>query len=398
MGKKRKERSSGQANNAFPPAHALGGMLFIAAIAVGFIMSLFNPGIGLLEKDIDVATRLAQERERERGVWETILHVSRGEWSDLVEQRYESSLPLRDFAVHCWTAFRYAFFREGRPGVIIGTEEWLFTAQEFHVSEEEEETLATSLEAILETREFLRERNIDLIVALVPSKSRVYHHKLGGYALPSAVAERYSLLLRMLHAYEVNAPDLYAAMVAARGDGQVFLRTDTHWTPFGAERAAASIADAAFPLLKNRNIERLEFKTVRSAPVEHRGDLLPFIPLGRFERLMGPRPDIFSQAKTSRVYGDPEEAGLFGEITIPVTLVGTSFSAGEAWNFDGFLKERLEADVLTLAQEGRGPFLPMREYLESDTFWELSPHLVIWEIPERYLILPHRVIDELSAD
>jgi alginate O-acetyltransferase complex protein AlgJ len=80
--------------------------------------------------------------------------------------------------------------------------------------------------------------------------------------------------------------------------------------------------------------------------------------------------------------------GLFDEVTIPVTLVGTSYSAGRPWNFDGALKEVLGADVLNVAAEGQGPLVPMQRYLDSPRFADAPPALVIWEIPERYVVLP----------
>ena len=68
-----------------------------------------------------------------------------------------------------------------------------------------------------------------------------------------------------------------------------------------------------------------------------------------------------------------------------MALVGTSYSAGEAWDFAGALREALGADVLQAAQEGEGPFEPMSDYLEDDAFLQTPPRLVVWEIPERYL-------------
>ncbi|MBA7714020.1 putative alginate O-acetylase AlgJ [subsurface metagenome] len=77
--------------------------------------------------------------------------------------------------------------------------------------------------------------------------------------------------------------------------------------------------------------------------------------------------------------------GLFDKLQIPVALVGTSYSAGEAWNFDGALKAALEADVLNVAKEGQGPFVPMKKYLESPALDDPRPDVIIWEIPERHL-------------
>ena len=37
------------------------------------------------------------------------------------------------------------------------------------------------------------------------------------------------------------------------------------------------------------------------------------------------------------------------------------------------------------ARDGKGPFVPMLDYLDSADFKNAPPQLVIWELPERYL-------------
>ena len=74
-----------------------------------------------------------------------------------------------------------------------------------------------------------------------------------------------------------------------------------------------------------------------------------------------------------------------------MTLVGTSYSANTNWNFEGFLKEYLETDVLNMADQGLGPLVVMDKYLENDAWKNSPPRLVIWEMPERYLLMPHGV-------
>jgi alginate O-acetyltransferase complex protein AlgJ len=79
------------------------------------------------------------------------------------------------------------------------------------------------------------------------------------------------------------------------------------------------------------------------------------------------------------------DEGLFDTLEIPVALVGTSYSATGVWNFDGALRDALEGDVLKVAEQGHGPFVPMEKYLSSPSIDDPRPQVVIWEIPERYL-------------
>jgi alginate O-acetyltransferase complex protein AlgJ len=87
---------------------------------------------------------------------------------------------------------------------------------------------------------------------------------------------------------------------------------------------------------------------------------------------------------------DPGNA-LFGDQSFPVALVGTSYSANPQWNFEGFLKEALQTDILNAADEGRGPFETMKDYLEDDSFATNPPDLIVWEIPERYLSVSYEL-------
>ncbi len=376
-----------------PGASVVTGILFIGVLSAGLGLSLFNPALGLLVKDGGVGAWKYQSDEA--GFKEKMSGVLKGEWSEELQHRYEEGLLIGDFSVHLWTALRYLAFREGRSGVLVGEENWLFTTEEFIHVENEEKSLNMSLEYILNVRDALMGRDIELIVALIPSKARVYSEKLGRYTFPTYAEKRYHWFLEKLHEYGVWAPDLYKELVSAKKENQVFLRTDTHWNPFGAEKTAESIAGIGAALLTQKGADRADFYSEVTGFREYRGDLLSFIPLGTLEDIIGPKPDRITVVRTNLLEDSADGSRLFGEVSIPVTLIGTSFSKGENWNFDGFLKEHLAADVLQMAREGKGPYEPMNEYLRSDTFINIKPSLIIWEIPERYLIKPPIVEEEL---
>lgn len=305
-----------------------------------------------------------------------------GEWTTDLEQAFEEALPVYRPALHLWTALRYAVFGEGGRGLVVGEDGWLFTSEELEAAPTDGERVARAAAYIGAVRAELASRDAALLIALVPSKARIYEDRLGGHDLPGVVAARYDAVRRLV---DVPAPDLRPALRAAREDGTaVFLRTDTHWTPAGARVAAETIAGPARTILDERGVGRTRFETGGAGSVTHRGDLLRFLPLGPFAEALGPGSEPVTRYETVAAGGTG--GGLFDDPSIPVTLVGTSYSAGELWNFGGALSRALEADVLTVAAEGEGPFAPMHEYLESDTIEDQPPELVIWEIPERYLI------------
>ena len=152
---------------------------------------------------------------------------------------------------------------------------------------------------------------------------------------------------------------------------------------FGAELVASTLATEA-ELLGFSSFKTEDFATIEQETIDHEGDLLSFIPLGKF-RHIGPKPDKLTKLQTTKRGDLGNGLGLFGNTSIPITLVGTSYSANPLWNFEGALKEALGADVLNVADEGEGPTVPMVNYLKSEAFLETPPELIIWEIPERFL-------------
>lgn len=308
----------------------------------------------------------------------------RGEQAARYERTFNEALPFRDAAISTWGVLEYTLLNEGREGVLVGSDDWLFTDEEVAFYEGAAAETARKLAFIDQTRTRLAEHGATLIVALVPDKSRVYAEHVGR-PLPNYTSARYGAFRADLVAGGVLAPDLLTPLQNAKTDTQVYLRTDTHWTPAGAEVVAATLADA----LADKDIPGLfeaEYETETTGQRPHEGDLLKFLPLGVLRSRLGPPPDHLETRRTQNVSGS--SGGLFGAQTVPVTLIGTSYSADDTWNFAGALQKELGADVLNLAAEGRGPLPPMRAYLDSPELRDTPPTLVVWEIPERYLPVP----------
>jgi alginate O-acetyltransferase complex protein AlgJ len=308
-----------------------------------------------------------------------------GGWTAAYERRLEQGLALRGPAVSLWTLARYRLFAQGNRGVLIGRQGWLFTAEEFQAAGDLEASLRVDEAAVREVRDELERRGVHLVVALVPAKARVYPDKLGRYALPAGPAGRYRELLALLSGLGIPAPDLLAPLSTARRRGEVFLRNDTHWTPLGAGAVAEALAPTVSGLLQEAGSPRARFASSDGPPREYRGDLLNFLPLGPFQERLGPRPDVISPRLTAAA--EPA-GGLFDRPAIPVVLAGTSYSAGELWNLEGALKTALGADVLNVAEQGRGALAPMKALLSGTVPEEVGADVVVWEIPERYFVLP----------
>jgi alginate O-acetyltransferase complex protein AlgJ len=197
----------------------------------------------------------------------------------------------------------------------------------------------------------------------------------------------YTSFIGELEKRGITTINLLEPLEIAKTQQDVFLKTDTHWTLYGADVAARTIADVVRKNNLLTSLDSAAFETSEaSIGTPHKGDLLNYLPLGNFQEPLGPAFDTLYEQQTIQ---QGESGGLFGSSTIPVTLVGTSYSANPLWNFEGALKEALGADVLNVANQGEGPVVPMRDYLSSPEFRDTPPELVIWEIPERFLRVPY---------
>ena len=219
----------------------------------------------------------------------------------------------------------------------------------------------------------------DLIVALVPAKASIYPEELGRYRRPAEPAARYDRLLALLAQRGIATPDLRPLLRAAKERAPTYLRTDTHWTPFGARIVARALADtvAGHDLGADKTFTEHDLPVVEHSRRPHalcaRGSLRQ---LGWRHRPTASRPSTRSRRKAARCSATiPCRSPWSGRATAP-TRNGASKPA---------LKIALGRDVLNLAAEGKGPFQPMSDYLQSDAFKATPPKLVVWEIPERFV-------------
>lgn len=310
-----------------------------------------------------------------------------GRMARAFETHYDQQFPVRNFALGLWTAIQYQLFDEAATGVVIGRDGWLYTLEEFQLGNQPEREVQKNIALIAAVRDRLAARGIDLVVAVVPAKASIYPEHLGRRQPPSAHRRLHAQLLAGLQRQGVVAADLAPTLRAGKADGLTYFRTDTHWTPMGARRAADAIAarvrEAGFGGEVAQHYHRIADDTV-----EHRGDLFNFLPLRPYFGWLEPPPDRLRQTRSEPL----QSGGLLDESPAPkVALVGTSYSVNPRWNFDGSLREALREDLLNVAQDGRGPFNPMSDYLHGKVLQEAPPRLVIWELPERYLPTPQRL-------
>lgn len=295
------------------------------------------------------------------------------------EAHYDAVFPVKTLGVNLWGAIQYRVFGEGRPGVIVGENGWLYTREEFAAPADAEARIEARLDEIARVQAQLSARGIGLTVALLPAKARVYPEHLPAQRPAPVHRELHARAHAALAQRRIAAPDLLTGLLACKRVAPVFLRTDTHWTPQGAACAARALTIGVPP-----NEPLSAFVTTPGERMLVHGDLLQFLPLAPHFASWLPAADRVRLQYTQAA--DTGSEALLAEAPAPrVLLVGTSYSADARWNFDGALREALAADVLNLAEPGRGPFAPMQALLGQLDTLPAPPRHVIWEIPERYL-------------
>lgn len=311
--------------------------------------------------------------------------VLNGRLAKAAETHYDEHFPIKRIGTNLWAALDFKLFNEGRAGVVLGRDQWLFSDEEFKPTADADALVQENLALVRGVRDTLRRHGSDLVLAIVPAKARVYAEHIGEQTPASLHDDLYQRFHAQARQAGVFAPDLLAPMQQAKLRGQVFLRTDTHWTPMGAEVAAQTLAEAVArqALLTG---EPQAFVTEAGKTGPYKGDLTNFLPLDPLFSNLLPSPDRLQQRSTrpAAAEGVSDDA-LFADDQVPVALVGTSYSANPHWNFLGALQQALRSDVVNYAEDGHGPLLPMLKYLQSDAFKNSSAQVVVWEFPERYL-------------
>jgi len=311
--------------------------------------------------------------------------ILNGRWAKAAETHYDEEFPIKRIGTNLWAALDYKLFNEGRPGVELGKDQWLYTDEEFNAVVNGEQNEADNLAIIQGVRDALKAQGTELVLAIIPAKTRLYPEHIGANKPASLHTDLYQQFHAQVAQAGVFAPDLLTPLQGAKQNGQVFLRTDTHWTPMGAEVVAQQLG-AAIAQKNPLNGEPTKFTTQAKETSAYKGDLTNFLPLDPLFSNLLPQPDQLQQRSTDLVEAQASgDDALFADSDVAVGLVGTSYSANPNWNFLGALKQALHSDVVNYAEDGHGPVLPMLKYLQTDAFKNSPPQVLIWEFPERYL-------------
>jgi alginate O-acetyltransferase complex protein AlgJ len=305
--------------------------------------------------------------------------ILQGKAAQTLETCFEAALPIRELGINFWAMLRYVVFNAGEGGVVVGESGWLFSSEEFFAPEFAQENITNNFKTISIVNDELAQRGVQLVVVPVPSKARI-HEQWSTLQPTTEHQSLYPELIDFLRQHNIAHVNVLTSFIAA--GGSLFLKTDTHWLP----EAAAIAADGLRSFSSNReSAKQFSRSDFREASLQ--GDLANFIPLSPwFASFAPPEETLISWD----VVANNASLDLFEDIPLPsIALVGTSYSANPRWNFDGSLKIALNEDVINFATEGQGPMVPMFEFLDEYQKDLPTLHMVVWEIPERYLVQPY---------
>ena len=311
-----------------------------------------------------------------------------GLWSGEVTQEidtiYRANLPHRDPAVGIIGAVRYIALGEGRDGVVVGRDGWLFSDEEYRPLATAPHGLDKTVGYIASVRETLRAVGAELVLVPLPAKLDMERAQAGDDAPSKRIEQDYAAFLRALDGAGVETVDT-RPVLSQRPDP--FFRTDTHWTPAAARDVAEAVANSG-----RVAIGEASFDVVPGPAVSFTGDLVSFVTSDSLAPFVGLRPEHVTPYVAEAVAETGADGGMDifgGGASGAYALVGTSYSANPNWSFAEALKLSLAQDVLNYAEEGQGPVAPMAAFLSrlaSGT--EEVPPVVIWEFPVRYLTDP----------
>lgn len=296
--------------------------------------------------------------------------------------QYERSLPHRPLAQGWLGAARYLLAGEGRAGVLVGRDGWLFTSEETRRADPEQIARAVDYVSMIERH--LGAFGSDLVIVPVPAKLDIARAAVAGTLPAEEMATQYATFVTALAERGIAMVDTRAALIAAHDDNTpAFLRTDTHWTPHGAASVAAAVAASGLIPLGEAIFRRID-----AEPVGFPGDLVSFVTTDPIAPRLGLAPETVVPwvAEDTR----PAAGGIFATDAVgpEVVLIGTSYSANANWSFGPALSVALRRPILNLAEEGLGPIRTMAAFVAADSSAQAPPATVIWEFPIRYLADP----------
>lgn len=295
-----------------------------------------------------------------------------------------------------WLQFvNFTWLKEGGQKVVIGSQGWYFfkpgLAYMLSRNAPAKQPNATNdpVAAIVDFRDQLAARGVQLMVMPVPNKDSVYPDRLTSRAraMRGVMSPRTRKVLAGLRDAGVEVVDLFQEFKAARlradanTETPLYLAQDTHWSPVGVKIAARSVAHR---LIELGWVEpgRVDYRE-QPAPVNRMGDLLRMLESPPIERALHSEtvPTVqVVRSENGQLYSDEPGAQILvlGDSFMRVYQTDAPNSAG----FIAHLAEDLKQPMMSLVNDGGGATLAREELCARPVFLK-NKKVVVWEFVER---------------
>jgi SGNH hydrolase-like domain, acetyltransferase AlgX len=282
-------------------------------------------------------------------------------------------------------------FSYGKDGFIfagLGDLTWFLKSQK-----PSEARVDASINLIAQINKVLAKRNIKLVFTMVPMVERVYENKLpASFKLTAPLKSFYERRLPALQKAGVFAPDLNSAFMTSgkRYDAQfpLYLRQDNHWSSIGGVEAARIVAQAIRGKYAStlETLPEVKYDIEWSEPEESNGNYYRALPEAERTKL---KPELFKPVN----FLAKASSDLLTDRTPGIAVVGTSYSENRQFGFVEGLAYHLSKETVNNAEAGKGPWAPMFDYLNSDSFQNNPPKILVWEFPEAFMVRSMKPVD-----
>ena len=324
-----------------------------------------------------------------------------GSWMLAAERYLREASPVVWWLRSSWNELLLRAGLSQCESVHVGQGDWLFLRAEveadaarFHAG------AAVRRQAFCRVRDRVRAAGAELLVLVVPDKSRIYPTspiRAASWRRPKA--DHYATLLGELRECGIAAADAAAALQAARAaspDELFYYRTDTHWRPLGALAAAQAVAAVVEggPLAA-RLPPRHALQLGAHSGQPGLGDLAASLGIGTIEvEASGGKRRTAALSLTAQRYVEPFDSYAVAAVdpqdrlvldgkdpAASILLVGTSYTDANGLQA---LMLALGRSIRVVQENGATSLVPMQRALrELADPAQPRPQLVVWEIVER---------------
>lgn len=290
-------------------------------------------------------------------------------------------LPMQGSADTWNAALRYRLLGDTGAQVALGCPGWLFYRDGLRPQPGVgSEVFEQRIKLMQHWSQQLQAQGVQLLVAVVPDKSRVEQAHSCGLRQWAPMRERYGHWQQALHAAGAGSVDLLPALQA--GNAPLFFATDVHMNRTGAQRAADAVAAQALPLLGGPGAQAFEVGPL-GAPQPRMGDLIVLAGLEHAPPAWRPALDMEPEQVIAPLRG----GGLLDD-TPPVEVLLLGSSNGRRSLFAERLGKAMGREVWNQSLDGGQFSGALLAAWPQRTQWPPSLKLVIWEFSEMALSLP----------